>query len=54
MNREEAIEAIKEAYGNSEYTHEIIKALDQAPVIKSAYIIGYEMGRTITMIESVR
>jgi hypothetical protein len=29
MNREEAIEAIKEAYGNSEYTDEIIKALEQ-------------------------
>ncbi len=27
MTREEAKEAIKEAYGNSEYTDEIIKAL---------------------------
>lgn len=31
MTKEEAIEAIKEAYGNSEYTDEIIKALDQEP-----------------------
>ena len=31
MKREEAIEAIKEAYGNSEYTDEIIKALEQEP-----------------------
>ena len=31
MSREEAIEAIKEAYGNSEYTDEIIKALEQEP-----------------------
>ena len=29
MTREEAREAIKEAYGNSEYTDEIIKALEQ-------------------------
>lgn len=29
MTREEAIEAIKEAYGNSEYTAEIIRALEQ-------------------------
>ena len=33
MTREEAIEAIKEAYGNSEYTDEIIKALEQEPKI---------------------
>ena len=33
MSREEAIEAIKEAYGNSEYTDEIIKALEQEPKI---------------------
>lgn len=33
MNREEAIEAIKEAYGNSEYTDEIIKALEQEPIL---------------------
>lgn len=31
MTREEAIEAIKEAYGNSEYTDEIIKSLQQEP-----------------------
>ncbi len=31
MTREEAKEAIKEAYGNSEYTDEIIKALEQEP-----------------------
>ena len=31
MTKEEAIEAIKEAYGNSEYTDEIIKALEQEP-----------------------
>lgn len=31
MTREEAREAIKEAYGNSEYTDEIIKALEQEP-----------------------
>lgn len=29
MTREEAKEAIKEAYGTSEYTDEIIKALEQ-------------------------
>lgn len=29
MTKEEAREAIKEAYGNSEYTDEIIKALEQ-------------------------
>lgn len=29
MTREEAIEAIKEAYGNTEYSAEIIKALGQ-------------------------
>lgn len=33
MNREEAIEAIEEAYGNTEYTEEIIKALEQKPDI---------------------
>ena len=37
MNREEAIEAIKEAYGNSEYTDEIIKALEQEPEQKGSY-----------------
>lgn len=31
ITREEVIEAIKEAYGNSEYTDEIIKALEQEP-----------------------
>lgn len=31
MTREEAKEAVKEAYGNSEYTDEIIKALEQEP-----------------------
>ena len=31
MTKEEAREAIKEAYGNSEYTDEIIKALEQEP-----------------------
>lgn len=29
MTKEEAREAVKEAYGNSEYTDEIIKALEQ-------------------------
>lgn len=49
MTSEEAREAIKEAYGNSEYTDEIIKALEQEPfkpmveidlysVIKQKYI----------------
>ena len=40
MTREEAIEAIKEAYGNSEYTDEIIKALEQEP--KTGHWIEYE------------
>ena len=31
MTKEEAREAIKEAYGNSEYTDEIIQALEQKP-----------------------
>ena len=31
MTREETIEAIKEAYGNSEYTDEIINAQEQEP-----------------------
>ena len=31
MTKEEAREAIKEAYGNSEYTDEIIKELEQEP-----------------------
>lgn len=31
MTKDEAKEAIKEAYGNSEYTYEIIKALEQEP-----------------------
>lgn len=31
MTREEAREAIKEAYGSSEYADEIIKALEQEP-----------------------
>ena len=58
MNREEAIEAIKEAYGNSEYTDEIIKALEQEPredeviltrkeygeLVSSEYDHGYEKG----------
>lgn len=48
MTKEEAREAVKEAYGNSEYTDEIIKALEQEPkpmieidlysVIKQKYI----------------
>ncbi len=33
MTREEAKEAVKEAYGNSEYADEIIKALEQEPII---------------------
>lgn len=33
MTKEEAREAIKEAYGNSEYTDEIIKALEQEPIL---------------------
>lgn len=32
MTRYEAKEAIKEAYGNSEYTDEIIKALEREPI----------------------
>ena len=32
MTREEAMVAIKEAYGNTEYTYEIIKALEQEPI----------------------
>ena len=35
MTREEAREAIKEAYGNSEYTDEIIKALEQDLITKN-------------------
>lgn len=38
MTREEAKEAIKEAYGNSEYTEEIIKALEQEPFINKACV----------------
>ena len=33
MTKDEAKEAIKEAYGNSEYTDEIIKALEQEPIL---------------------
>ena len=33
MTKEEAIEAVKEAYGNSEYTDEILKALEQEPIL---------------------
>ncbi len=33
MTREEAKEAVKEAYGNSEYTDEIIEALEQEPML---------------------
>ena len=33
MTREEAKEAVKEAYGNSEYTDEIIQALEQEPIL---------------------
>lgn len=33
MTRKEAKEAVKEAYGNSEYTDEIIQALEQEPII---------------------
>ena len=35
MTKEEAREAIKEAYGNSEFTDEIIKALEQDPTTKN-------------------
>lgn len=35
MAKEEAREAIKEAYGNSEYTDEIIKALEQESTTKN-------------------
>lgn len=31
MTREEAKEAIKDAFGNSEYTDELIKTLEQEP-----------------------
>ena len=34
MTKEEAREAIKEAYGNSEYTDEIIKTLEQEPILE--------------------
>jgi len=33
MTKYAAKEAIKEAYGNSEYTDEIIKALEQEPIL---------------------
>lgn len=35
MTKDEAKEAIKEAYGNSEYTDEIIKALEQVSTTKN-------------------
>ncbi len=38
MTKEEAKEAIREAYGNSEYTDEIIKALEQEPFINKACV----------------
>lgn len=31
MTREEAIDAIKDAFGNSEYTDELIETLEQEP-----------------------
>lgn len=51
MTKEEAIEVIKEAYGNSEYTDEIIKALEQEPktghwITKEAYSEDKAMGFT--------
>jgi len=36
--KEKAKEAIREAYGNSEYTEEIIKALEQEPFINKACV----------------
>jgi hypothetical protein len=59
MTREEALHRVEgylHADGYSD-TKEIIKALKQEPVepvIESAYKTGYEMGKSITMIESVR
>lgn len=57
MTKEEAREAIKEAYGNSEYTDEIIKALEQEPQWVSAkerlpeedksYLVSSESGLDI-------
>lgn len=38
MTKEEARKAIREAYGNSEYTDEIIKALEQEPFINKACV----------------
>ncbi len=53
MTREEAEKEIRYAFTET-YANEIIKALDQAPVIESAYKTGYETGRLIGMIDSVR
>lgn len=64
MAREEAREAIKEAYGNSEYTDEIIKALEQEQdkpmveidlysVIKQKYIEREVLDKIRTEIESI-
>lgn len=38
ITKEEAKEAIREAYGNSEYTDEIIKALEQEPFMNKACV----------------
>ena len=44
MTKDEAKEAIKEAYGNSEYTYEIIEALEQP---KTGYWIKYDEGHYV-------
>lgn len=43
MTREEAKEAIKEAYGNSEYTDEIIEALEQEPILDKIFCIVHPL-----------
>ena len=43
MTREEAKKAIKKAYGNSEYTDEIIKALEQKSVLDKIFCIVHPL-----------
>lgn len=45
MTKEEAKEAIKEAYGRSEYTYEIIETLEQP---KTGYWIKYDKEFCVT------
>jgi hypothetical protein len=60
MTKEEAIEFIAQSVKSDVDMAKVadaIKALKQEPiepVIASAYKTGYEMGKSITMIESVR